>query len=285
MAVSFDLVLLGILTFSSFVVGGIGNAFVFWIYTKNKQLPVRTFILILAALDFYSSVALVPQLFAIESGVLSDRVTIPQSVFLDINYNYITVTMALDRVIATFRPFHYATYRRTLMKVMASLSISLIIFFVLVSVSVTVKTFNPTFPAPTEQGMVVLRSLYVGQSMLALLVVAISYPVIGFKLYRYGRKKCLQVSTANGNTMVMISITKQINERALHIKTLTLYAAILGFFLVHLISTILWMVVNKRFVFLRVVNYCGNIFVYYESYVLIEKFREEVNTCVRKMKC
>ena len=212
MEASFDLVLLGILTFISFVVGGIGNAFVFWIYTKNKQLPVRTFILILAALDFYSSVALVPQLFAIESGVLSDRVTIPQSVFLDINYNYITVTMALDRVIAIFRPFHYATYRRTLLKIMAGLTIVTIVFFELVLAYFYAGYFIPDFPSPTELEIVVLHTAYAVQMMVALLAVAVAYPVIGFKLYQQGRKINPKIRTVNENPMFIVSMTKQRKE-------------------------------------------------------------------------
>ena len=79
--------------------------------------------------------------------------------------------------------------------------------------------------------------------------------------------------------MVMVAMTKQRKECALYIKTLKLYIAVLALFLVYFVSTVLYLYVHKIFAFLRMINFCGNIFVYY---VLIEKFRDEVNTCVQK---
>ena len=169
---------------------------------------MRTFILILAALDFYSSVVLVPQLFAIESGVLSDRVTIPQSVFLDINYNYITVTMALDRVIATFRPFQYAKYRRTLLKVMASLMIAVIVVMESFVGCLFVNDFITELPYHNFVETV-SNTVYLSQIIVSLTTVAAAYPAIGLKLYRQARKITPKICSVNENPVMMMSMTKQ----------------------------------------------------------------------------
>ena len=99
MELSFALVSFLVLTLICVVVGGVANGLILWIYFRNKQMPVRTFILILAVLDFYSSVVLMPQMFAsYVYDVVTDYVTAPQSVLLTISYDCITATMALDRV-------------------------------------------------------------------------------------------------------------------------------------------------------------------------------------------
>ena len=53
MELSFELVSFFVLTLMCVVMGGVGNGLILWIYSRNKQMPVRTFILILAVLDFY----------------------------------------------------------------------------------------------------------------------------------------------------------------------------------------------------------------------------------------
>ena len=122
--------------------------------------------------------------------------------------------------------------------------------------------------------------LHVSQNILSLITVAVAYPAIGFKLYRQAQKISPKIFVVNENPTVMMSMTKQKKESAIRIKTLKLYVAILSLFLVYFISTVLWIVGHRNFAFLRAINFCGNIFVYY---VLIEKFRDEVDACVNKL--
>ena len=262
------------------VVGGVGNGLILWIYSRNKQLPVRTFILILAVLDFYSSVVLMPHMLASYMGVLHQYVTVPQGLFLAISYDYVTVTMALDRVIATFRPFQYAKYRRTLLKVMASLMIAVIVVMESFVGYLFVNEFITELPASAFVGRF-SNTVYVSQNILSLITVAVAYPAIGFKLHRQAQNISPKIFVVNENPTVMMSMTKQKKESALHIKTLKLYVAILGLFLVYFMSNLLWIVAHRLFGFLRVINFCGNFFVYY---IMIDPFRDEVNACGLKFK-
>ena len=130
----------------------------------------------------------------------------------------------------------------------------------------------------------VSTTVYLSQNMLSLIAVAVAYPAIGLKLYRQGQKISPKVCAVNENPTMMMSMTKHKkdkNKSSLHIKTLKLYVAILGLVLVYFMSSVLWFVSHKLFSFLRVINYCGNIFVYY---AMIDQFRDEVNACGVKFK-
>ena len=87
MEVSLELVSLFVFVSTGVVVGGIGNGLILWIYSRNKQLPVRTFILILAALDFYASVLYMPLMLVVHADVVNVYVIVPQAVFIGISYD------------------------------------------------------------------------------------------------------------------------------------------------------------------------------------------------------
>ena len=264
----------------SFLFGGVGNGTILYIYAKDKQLAARTFILILAAVDLYSSLVLMPQFPLIGAGLLGYEITVPQMVFVQMTYMLVTVTMALDRVFAVFTPFKYAVNRRRLLRCMAGLA-SVILPFV---------SFGSLYIIYSERNLMtqLISTAYLFVYSVGLVIVALAYPAISVKLYRQHRKinpgNISNAAPANQapaavNAAAMTSKAKQKAERALHVKTLKLYVAILCLFLANFVSVLLTIWISQWLSYLRLINFCGNAPVYY---ILVDKFRSEVNRLMKK---
>ena len=188
--------------------------------------------------------------------------------------------MSLDRVFAVFTPFKYAVNRRRLMRCMAGLATVILPFF---SLGVLYNLYS----GPSLLTKVIIIA-YLSVYAAGLLIVFLAYPAISVKLYRQHRKINPGNSTttapanqapAAANAEAMMSKAKQKEERALHVKTLKLYVAILFLFFANFVPTILTHSVAEWLAVLRFISFCGNAPVYY---ILVDKFRSEVNRLMKK---
>ena len=136
-----------------------------------------------------------------------------------------------------------------------------------------------------------ISTAYLFVYSVGLVIVALAYPAISVKLYRQHRKinpgNISNAAPANQapaavSAASMTSKAKQKNERALHMKTLKLYVAILCLFLANFVSVLLTIWISQWMFYLRLINFCGNAPVYY---ILVDKFRKEVNRLMKKVSC
>ena len=245
------------LTISSFLLGGVGNGTIIYIYTKNKQMAARTFILILAAVDLYSSLVLIPLYPLSEAGLLGSEIAVPQLALVQMTNLLVTVTMSLDRVFAVFTPFKYFDNRRRLLRCMAGLAAVMLPLLFLGVLYITSSE-----PSLLTQ---LISTAYFVCYAAGLLILTLAYPAISVKLYRQHRKispgNSSNTAPANQapaavNAAAMTSKAKQKDERALHVKTLKLYVAILCLFLANFVSVLLTIWISQWMFYLRLINFC-----------------------------
>ena len=115
-----------------------------------------------------------------------------------------------------------------------------------------------------------------------LLVIMVAYPAIAIGLYRQSRK--IRAATANSLHTVSQAVNSQArnppnnaNATGKHIKTLKLYVAILGLFLLSFLAASIVTADMKVFAYLTHLNNVGNFFIYYWR---IENFRQKVKELV-----
>ena len=268
----------GLIVFPLMLLGLVGNSLILAVYIKDKTQAGRVFILMLALADLFGSVVVLPQTPFWELGTQSWTAFIfPQFLLTQITYVFITVAMALERVLAVFTPYKYKTYRRTMLKVMVAVAAVVIPYLFIGAILVFMRYSNDTDSSTKLQAHVYYTS-YLFCVATGLLVVMVAYPAIAIKLYRQHRQ------IRRVNTTAVFNVTKrkvvattssqnqqQENTTTKHVKALKLYLAILALYLASFIPmTLILTLENFVLAYGPFLNHVGNVFIYY---VMIKSFR------------
>ena len=202
------------------VLGALGNGLVLLIYGRNKRMPARWFVVILAVTDFYSSVVLMPQVLVVMETdfehVTAVEIVITQVLIVELSYILVTMTMALDRVIAVFAPFTYTNNRRRLITVMCACACVLFVL-TLCSSTAIMTTHDDTVVLLRQIRSRTFMTIYA----IGLVVVTCVYPVIAWKLRNQGRqirpynnqRRATVVQVARTNNADQAVMTSQTQER------------------------------------------------------------------------
>ena len=112
-----------LIVFPLMLLGLVGNSLILAVYIKDKTQAGRVFIITLALADLFGSVVVLPQAPFWELDTTKwNVIAFPQFLLAHMTYVFITVAMALERVLAVFTPYKYKTYRRTMLKVMVAVA-------------------------------------------------------------------------------------------------------------------------------------------------------------------
>ena len=87
----------------SFMLAGVLlNGTILWIHQRNKTLPGRLYIVMLAVLDVYGSVCLLSTAALWELRVISNPPFFHQVIFQKTSYLFVQLAMLFDRIFAVF---------------------------------------------------------------------------------------------------------------------------------------------------------------------------------------
>ena len=252
------------------IVGITGNVVVLGTYIPNKNLPGRLFIIILAIIDLYGVPGVLATTIPWEQGKLSEIFVWPLVTFMQISYMFVTVAMALDRVLAVFTPFKYKTYRRQMVKM-----VSLVYGVTMICLGVNFVMFLIIYPE-FEVLIGLFHMLCYG---VGLLIIMLAYPAIAVRLYRQSRKIRASANPGHAlNTPPLAHSSNTPGTTGKQIKTLQLYLAILALFLLSFVGTGLVIAADiKAFAYISQLNNVGNFFIYFW---LIESFRNKVKQLI-----
>ena len=93
------------------VIGVTGNTFVIYIYSKEKKQTGRVYILALAWMDLIGCVCMLPQVAALNYGLVNGFIFGVEGLIQAYSYSLVNLAMALDRVFAVFLPFKHIAAR------------------------------------------------------------------------------------------------------------------------------------------------------------------------------
>ena len=315
---AFGLVVRVLFVVFTMIVGIAGNALILVICMETKTLSGRQFLITLAVIDLFGVTVVISQTIPWEQGLMSTSPIFAQAALMQMSYMFVTVAMALDRVLAVFKPYRYKAYRRQMLKIMA----------VLFGVVICYLEAGTTYVALVEPDREpVFHMTYVACYGIGLMVIVIAYPSIAVKLYRQDHKvraassgafalrtvsqasyarvpiPPTQASASNARAKIPPTQASASNARAAmpptlaaanenagsadtskgkHINALKLYLAILVLFLISFIPTGLVVVLNSKvFAYFTHLNNVGNVFIYY---YLIKTFRKRTNQLLSRMR-
>ena len=92
-------------------------------------------------IDLFGVPVVLAQAIPWEQGKLNPTLVLSQVALLQMSYMFVTVAMALDRVLAVFTPFKYKAYRRQMVKIVALVFCATITF--IESSLMFVSVFSP----------------------------------------------------------------------------------------------------------------------------------------------
>ena len=169
----------------SFMLAGVLlNGTILWIHQRNKTLPGRLYIVMLAVLDVYGSVCLLSAAALWELRVISNPPFFHQVIFQKTSYLFVQLAMLFDRIFAVFAPFKYRKRRQ----------LSNMIILVL---GLTIQAYtqvNIVFKPGVSY--VVILSCFV----MTFLLMLIAYPAIALRLLRQNKKIAKQPDAAATTT-------------------------------------------------------------------------------------
>ena len=246
------------------VVGITGNVVILVIYTPNRNQPGRLFIIILAIIDLYGVPGVLATTIPWEQGKLNPMLVWSMVTLMQMSYMFVTVAMALDRVLAVFTPYKYKVYRRQMVKIVA------LVFGV--TVICLVLSFNVLLVAYPE---FVLLNAYLHMLCygIGLLIIMLAYPAIAVRLY-WQRKKVRAAHPAPQHLVLQVAHNSNtLSATGKQMKTLRLYLVILALFLLSFIGTGFVIGGIKVFAYVSQINNVANFFIYYW---MMDSFRKKV---------
>ena len=291
------------------VVGVTGNAFVIYIYSKEKKQTGRVYILALAWMDLIGCVCMLPQVAALNYGLVNGFIFGVEGLIQAYSYSLVNLAMALDRVFAVFLPFKHIAARNKANKCL------LVVFCIATTLSsalIVIAYLNGMTPFLFQ----FILLTYVSINSVILLFLAAAYPAIAIKLYKQKKKmdrktqrnkitgvkfinrvvpmkvhgsqgeENIQSTSAQRGDVATTSqqetaVVQQRKATAVHIKTLKLYGAILALFLFTFSAGTTLITLESAWPgYLYYVSNIGNPLVYY---VFIEKFRNSAKFYCRKL--
>ena len=186
------------------VVGVTGNAFVIYIYSKEKKQTGRVYILALAWMDLIGCVCMLPQVAAFSYGLVNNFLFGLEGTIQAYSYSLVNLAMALDRVFAVFLPFKHIAARN---KANQCLLVVFCIATTLSSALIVIAYLNGMTPFLFQ----FILLTYVSINSVILLFLAAAYPAIAIKLYKQKKKMDRNKITAAVSTKVNFMVNCWLN--------------------------------------------------------------------------
>ena len=268
------------------LVGSLSNGLVLIIYRRDKKQSGAIYITALAVIDLFTCIVILPQLpfkelienFDWHVQIYLDKVYFAVACSGYYAYLFLQVAMALDQVIAVFRPFKHTRMRKKLNGWLTVVCSLIIVMQTAAIVQPSYKVYQLSL------------AFFVVLMIVCFATLIVSYIATALKLYVQGRAIRPKTERTVSTTTAQERRTEAEQQppppalgkrRAMHIQALKIYTSILfAFFVANLAAAAVALFDMKWMMYVCYVNYTANPLIYY---CFVEKFRNSVKEYWRRL--